>query len=660
MKFFKYSLIAALALSGVLSACDDDVKYSEVSPTPGVFFPVGENISKITIAPEEGEFDINVARYGFSEAQTYTFANNFVEGFSMPESVTFAVDETTATVKVNYDGAELAPGVYNLAITFAAGQDVNRFGVDTLKIAVTLPEPVEVLPWNDLGECTFTDPFLTAGFYTYFTKTVSCKVRLEESGETAGLYRLVAPYGTAFVDALSEIYPEEDWAADDDFGYDKDNSEYLYFQVYDNNNVVILPQHIALAISLTHGQATVMNDAGYEIGIGGTPVEDVPKNMFGVFKDGIVTLPARNALVNIPGVSPDNPGGIYYANSQKAIKMVVFPGVVAGDYSADVQFMGQFNNSNTGVISAVATAEFGEDVAYAKAGIVHSSTGANLVASIENGTYEAVKVSVDDPVVSLPVYMPGTYTIAYVTYDDADEPQGSGFATFDIEVYSNDDAAWEDLGYATFADGWLIGGLYAENPDDITDLAYDVLAQESKNVPGLYRFVNAFGAGNVVGEMTTTAVNTSFYIDATDPEFITIVPQFTGFTYGSFGSVYAFNSEGYFVDAGFSKDEIVAAGRVTTTFEDGAFFVDTPFFCGTGSAFSDGWALYRAGDYSVIFLPEEGEATPAALKVKAQAAKAQKTAKSYAPAQRKFKSSFKVSYKRHKFTKQVSLNPVKF
>ena len=247
MKFYKYSLIAALALSGAMSACSDDVEYSAAAPTPGVFFPVNANISKLTIEPVAGSFDIEVARYGYTEEQTYNFTNNFSEnaGFTMPASVTFAAEEMEKTVTVSYDGTTMTPGVYNLKIGFAANQPVNAFGETELNIAVTLPEPVEVLPWNDLGECTFTDPFLTAGFYTYFTKPLTYKIHIEQSGENPGEYRLVAPYGTAFAAAMYEAYPdayEGDPAEDPDFGYDKDNSQYLYFNVTDDGKVYIMPQ----------------------------------------------------------------------------------------------------------------------------------------------------------------------------------------------------------------------------------------------------------------------------------------------------------------------------------------------------------------------------------------------------------------------------------
>ena len=614
MKLFKYSLIAALALSGVLSACDDDVKYNEATPTPGVFFPIGENISKITIAPEAGEFEINVARYGFVDAQTYTFTNNFKAGeFSMPATVDFAENQMTTTVKVSYDGATLEPGVYNLEIGFADAQYINKFGETSLKIAVTLPEPTPVSDWNDLGECTFTDPFLTAGFYTYFTQTVSCKVHLEESGETPGLYRLVAPYGTAFCDAMSEKYPEIDWAEDEDFGYDRDNSEYLYFQILNDKNVVVMPQHIALAISLSHGTATVMNDAGYEIGLQNTPLDEVPAASFGVFKDGVVTIPARNALINVPGANADNPNAIYYANSQKSIKMVVFPGAKGGEFNANVSYLGQFNNAQTGEITAVSSVEFGGDVVAAKAALVKGTAGAASTAAtaISEGRYsgELVDVDLSDPTIAFPLEMGGEYSVVVVTYDASGEAQDSGVASFEAMFYG-DDAAWETLGYGQMADGWIIA-LFGY---DQFDYAYDVLVSESKANPGIYRIKAPWGPGTPLAQLNQSSQVTDIFIDTRDQEFIPIMPQNSGFEYApQLNYIYVCNREGYLLDNGYTKEEIcqmvstTEVPYITTTMEptEGGIMItiNPSWIIGNGSVFGGTGAGYV--DESVIIIPTE-------------------------------------------------------
>ncbi len=611
MKFNNiYSVLFGAAVMAGFASCTDEVDYTPAEQTPGVYFPVA-NVSTVKLAEDGSSFDITVGRAGSLAAETVALTNNFEEGtFSMPASVAFAEGEEFADVVISYDGATLAPGQYKLEIGFAEGVSVSQFGYDHLEITATMPEPVVVLDWNDLGECTYTDPFITGGMFTDLPNAISYKVHLEESGDTPGLYRLVAPYGTAFYSEFSAVYPGFELY---DNEYDKDNSGYLYINATNPSAVYIQPQTLGATIDATNfGEILAMSDGAYDIYYGGmTPEEAYESNPagFGVLKNGVLTMPAKSLLVNF---SVYNPTSIYYANSSKDIKMIVFPGVQAGDYSAEVEFMGQFNNVSTGVVSAVATAEFGEDVAAVKAGIVNASSATSLVAAIKSGDYEAVDVDVKDPVVSLPVYTSGTYTIAYVTYDSKGEAQDAGSASFEIEVFANDDVAWTDLGSATVADGWLIGGLYIDEGEDPADYAYTVQAQESVNVPGLYRFKNVWGSSNPLGSMTTTPENTCLYVDASDPECITIVPQSTGWTYGNFGTIYAFNWEGYYIDNGYSKATI-PANRFTTTLEDGLITVESPLMCGTGPAFSSGWGAYGAGDYAAILLPEVGDDAPAAM-----------------------------------------------
>lgn len=601
MKFYKYSLIAALALSGALSACDDDVKYSEVAPTPGVFFPVGENISKLTIEPEAGSFDIEVARYGFTEAQTYTFVNNFKEGeFSMPSTVSFAAEEMTATVTVSYNGATLDYGTYNLEIGFAADQPVNKFGETALKIAVTLPEPTPFVAWKDLGECTYTDVLVTSGLYE--TTPLKYKVHIEESGETAGLYRLVAPYGTAFADAWKEAFDEELPAA----CYDSKNELYLVINATNPKQVYIQPQLTGVTLD-SDGQMLITNVAGYLISAGAA--DDVEAGDYGEFADGVIKIPNKNILVNFPFADDEIKSKLYYGNSVGTSKMVVMPGVNAGDFSAEVEYMGQFNNVNTGVVSAIANFTFGADVAAAKAAIVRASSGESVASQIAAGTYaDAVDVDITDPVVALPMTIAGTHTIVVVTYDDGGQAQDQATVTFDVNFY-NDDAAWNDLGDATFADGWILGFFGV----DVTQYAYSVAAQESKNNPGLYRLKNPWAPTlSPIGSFNTDPEQADLYIDARNPECIVIMPQYTGFNNNAgdeedFGKVFVANLEGRYADLGLTAEEIIAEDAITTTFEDGLFTVAMCFSTGTGPFYQNKW--YYNNSQAMILLPEpeEGE-----------------------------------------------------
>ena len=57
MKFLKYSLIAAIALSGCMAACSDDDDYAVGESKQGVFFPAG-NPDELTLSTKAPSFEI--------------------------------------------------------------------------------------------------------------------------------------------------------------------------------------------------------------------------------------------------------------------------------------------------------------------------------------------------------------------------------------------------------------------------------------------------------------------------------------------------------------------------------------------------------------------------------------------------------------------------
>lgn len=627
MKLYKYSLIAALALSGALSACSDDVEYNAAEPTPGVFFPMNANITALTIEPQAGSFDIEVARYGFSEEQTYSFTNNFAEltGFSMPETVSFAAGQTTAVVNVSYDGAVMTPGVYKLNIGFAENQPVNQFGETALKIAVTLPEPVEVLPWNDLGECTFTDPYISQGLYGSMP-TLTYKVHIEESGDTPGLYRLVAPYGSAFAAAWLEANGEGEALGAG--SYDADNQLYLEIHAEDPEKVYILPQLLGTTLD-SDGEMMGMNLAGLRIDNGQEP----EAGAYGTYKDGIITLPSRNSLVVFPySTASDVKGKAYYGNPNNSVRLVVMPGVSVGDYSATINYVGQYSNPTTGENSALATFSFGEDVVAAKAALLTNGNGAVLGEAVADGSAANI---IDIPVgsegpVAFPVVMAGSQTISVVTYDGAGQCMDKTSISFNMTPY-NDDAAWNSLGYGKLADGWIAGVFFVE---DIFADAWNVEIQEAKSTPGLYRLVKPWNNKYCILSGVNSSENmANIYIDATDPEFIKIMPQFTGFSYNKKlgqmtepqGDFYICNVEGYFSSKGYSKDEIIANDMLTTSFDEGMLVIEFPYIdsdAGIPAKKPDGnteiihWSAFNEVS-AVIFPSAEGEDVPASVKGKA-------------------------------------------
>lgn len=641
MKFLKYSLIAAIALSGCMTACSDDDDYVAGDVKQGVFFPAG-NPEALTLNAKAPSFEITIARTDASAEQTFTLTNNFAANtFTMPATVTFATGEEEKDVTVSYDPT-LAPGNYDILIGFAEGQEIANIGFSTVEISAVMPTPV---PWKQLGECTFTDPFVTAGIFgDELTGPLKYKVEIEESGETPGLYRLVAPYGTAFANAFKEAFGEE---LDADM-YDSANEGYLTIHAENPKYTYIMPQYIGVTMSSVDGAMIGMNEAGYYIASGNSfdAVVAQAASSFAVFKDGILKLPAKNGLLSFV-----NAEGPYYANMDGAIKMIVMPGVSAGDYTAKVNYLGQFVNPTTGESSAMATFEFGKDVVSAKAALATTGDGAGLAAAVAAGTAaNIIDVNMAEGAqTSFPVVMGGTQTIAVVTYDDAGEAQESSFLSFELNLF-NDDAAWKSLGNGLLADGWITGVFFVEDP---LDAAWEVEVQESKTTPGIYRLIKPWNSASCpILSYNQSKSQADLYIDATDPEFIRIMPQFSGYadfepmTNGHvLGNFFVANVEGYFNSRGYDKEFLTEQDMIMTSIEDGMMIVQLPYVdCDGGipARRPDGtienvhWSAFS--QLSALLFPEAdgGEAAVSGKRIKAA---------SKAISNRPFRSSFSIKKK---------------
>lgn len=627
------SALFGAALVAGFSACTDEVEYNGAQKTPGFYFPI-ENPQAVDLEEGGTMFEITVGRIGNTdEAVTVDIRNNFnSDEFHMPISVVFDANELVKTVPVYYDGNTLPAGEYNLEIGFYETTPVSEYGYPLLKIKAVMPEPAVILPWNDLGECTYTDPFLSAGLLTGIESPVSYKVKIQESGDTPGLFRLVAPYGKAFADAMNAAY--EGFIEDDN--WDVEGTVDLLINASDPDKVFIDPQVIGATPGTSDfGKCLVMSDGAYEMNYGGLTLEEAYEanpDGFGTYKNGIITFPAKSLLINFEKL---NPTKIYYANSKLAVRQVVMPGIKAGDYEAKVEYIGQFNNAVDGSAQAVANITLGKDVKSAKAAIARgASIGAALAGSIKKGTCEGVvDVDLANPVVNFPVYAAGSHTIAVVTYNAAGEPQGEGLVSFDITLF-NDDAAWTDLGNAVFGDGWIYP-IFRRTMGQ-----YEIPVQQSKAVPTLYRFKAPWGIMSPLYGANESTNNIDLYVDVANPAMVKIYPQASGFANYqlSDGDVMVANFEGRLTDQG-SDDAYIESWLKEnevdpSTFEDGLITIGLSLsYLGGGTVYEDyGWYTVNT---SMILLPDEEE-QPAAVKAAQAVARNAKISK-------QFRSSFKIA-----------------
>ncbi len=138
-----------------------------------------------------------------------------------------------------------------------------------------------------------------------------------------------------------------------------------------------------------------------------------------------------------------------------------------------------------------------------------------------------------------------------------------------------EEEGWNYLGMGSMADGWVTPGLTEDvnafyNP---TDYVFPVMISQSTEQPGLYKLHSPYTSS--LFPFVGLNGNTEPYdiiIDATDPEFVLVSNQISGFDHNNPGNkaqryaapYYISNQAQYFYDEGNSRDAIISYGYNST------------------------------------------------------------------------------------------------
>lgn len=178
---------------------------------------------------------------------------------------------------------------------------------------------------------------------------------------------------------------------------------------------------------------------------------------------------------------------------------------------------------------------------------------------------------------------------------------------------------WASLGEGSITDGFVYQ--YWDQPELPT---WSVAMMESETEPGKFRLQNPYRSGNFPdADSSTDAPGDgpwNIVIDCTDPNFVIIEPQATGFLVGT--EQYIANAAGYYTTSAaqkLSKEQVIANGwNDTYDAATRTITINHPMISGdAGSTWSKVWEETTAGSNgnprpAVIVLPGEGaQAAPA-------------------------------------------------
>ncbi len=179
---------------------------------------------------------------------------------------------------------------------------------------------------------------------------------------------------------------------------------------------------------------------------------------------------------------------------------------------------------------------------------------------------------------------------------------------------------WNYLGMGMMADGWVIPALTEEvntfyNPEDYV---FQVAISESTEKPGLYKLHSPYTSA--LFPFVNLNGNTEPYdilIDASDPEFVLVANQISGFDHNNPGSkaqryaapYYISNQAQYFLDDGNSRDAIISYGYNSTfDAEKGRIVINYPCYGHeTANGLDMGYSCSGTDSYPCVITLPAGE-----------------------------------------------------
>lgn len=112
---------------------------------------------------------------------------------------------------------------------------------------------------------------------------------------------------------------------------------------------------------------------------------------------------------------------------------------------------------------------------------------------------------------------------------------------------------WTNVGTGTFVDGFMAGGLGlmpADNP-------WTVNVQQNNENKSMYRLDQPYSSTNCPYVSSLNAQRGYIQFDISDPTFVAVLPVFSGIS-NQGQRLYCTNLEGFYLDMGISKDDIIA------------------------------------------------------------------------------------------------------
>lgn len=436
-KIFRYAKIAVAALVTVaMAACTSDYEYDTPEALKGAQVYFSNTLpSKIEVNKESGNFDVTLSRQNTEGELTVPLMFTADEGniYTVPSTVTFADGEATANIHITFNPDDLVYGNYvGGTISFDADNFSTPYGATSyqFKAGASAYEDVEG------GKGKFRDGLISA---LYGIEVLEYDVQIQQDAHTPGIYRVVAPYGQKGWSGANPWYTKFDEnESNTDMIIDATDPDFVYIKGTFNTGVTL---------NSSEGDISAISYVQYLLDKGNSLdlIKSKMPELFGTFKDGVFSFPAKSILMYF-----GSGGDLYYGNTDGMLR-VAMPGVVLKDYSVGVEYLGRMTDTND-KDNAVFNLTFGADVTTVKYALVKEGEDLNKTASgIIDGSVEATEIS-EAGRVEVPFEESGNYYLVTVSYENG-EAKGADATPITLKSSKDAEEQFEEVAYGVFTLG---------------------------------------------------------------------------------------------------------------------------------------------------------------------------------------------------------------
>lgn len=464
MKAFNKSILALAAMvAAVITGCNSESDVENYYPgpqSPGAFFPATLPAT-VNVSEMDGVFVVDIMRTENTADKTYAVTATDASGlFTVPSSVTFSGNATTAALAITYDPASLT---YNkqYPITLKV-TDGSLYGASEYSFKAVMAEP-----WSD-WKFVNSGLFIYNGFWTGADDEVECynRVNLRNGSQQQFLF---TNWGNGY-DLM--------------MNYDAQTGvlQIPVQKIYDHSSYGdTFVAGIATYIREVQGDATTGIDGRFN-----------PET--GLFQ-----------MQTVYYVS----AGFFSRGQLETFQLNGYP-----DYSADIKFLGTFFDPD-GYVSAVLGTTLGKD---AKGKIAVGTEDVNtLLSGILDGSIEGVEVPAGYEETKVAIDEIGDYNAVVVTYSPDGEAQKYAATGFTIKIGAEDPfKGFEIIGEGEIHDN-ILAPMYGIDEEDAYLSANIWKSTETEGLYLVEKMFEGYGIPTAANIIIDATVPTFVMIE---PQFI--------------------------------------------------------------------------------------------------------------------------------------------